>query len=68
MKAHALNVSICRSTFAFKVSKNFSQEILPKRFLNAFVVSNSRLRNKMFRDECKFGLCVVRNFAEKCVL
>jgi len=68
VKAHALNASVCRSTFAFKVNKNSSQEILPERFLNAFIVSNSRPGNNRFRDECKFGLCVVCNFAEKCVL
>lgn len=68
MNAHVLNASVCRSTSAFKVNKNSSQEILPERFLNAFIVSNSRPGNKSFRDECKFGLCVVRNCVEKCVL
>lgn len=68
MKAHALNASACRSTFAFKVNKNSSQEIFPERFLNAFIVSKPRPGNKRFRDECNYGLRIVRNFTEKYVL
>ena len=65
MKAHALNAYVCRRSFAFKVNKISSQEIFPERFLSAFIVFNSRPGNKRFRDECKYGLRIVRNSTEK---